>query len=584
MRIILWLIILLETSNCLTQSLYVPDVDNSSYSGKAMFGYQGWFAHPDDQSPRPDYWHWGNLDVIGSGPLEVEMYPDLREYCQTEKYNTVYTLPNGNVAPVFSSGNKQTVQRHMKWVRDYDMDGVFLQRFISEYGDPVVMEFRDSVTTAVMTGCENYGRVFSIMYDGVWDAVDEIKADWMHLVDNIGILDSDRYLHHNGKPLVSLWGFTFYPDATVNQLEELIDWFQSGAAPQYQASIKLGLNDSWFLLDQNWQNTFERVDVISPWSVGRFNNQASYDFYVQNQVVPGKAWCDSMNILFAPVLFPGFSWYNLMDANAPQNEIPRDGGNFFWMQAYGAMQLNTEAMYFAMLDELDEATAFFKTSENNSQSPAQEYWLNLDEDGYDLPSDWYLRCASKATQILRNEISNTAVLGTPPEGIMAVRILEDICGLQFIFPDFVNSGTIDISLDGGMSYTYSTSDDVGVYEITNLLTESADIVVRYPQNQGVSMGQVCLPSDCLISSQVNLSLADECITIFPNPTSDELYIQIGNLEYNINVIDSQGNNIQSYLTNEDIIIDISSLPAGLHFIELVNNTHSLVYLKKILKQ
>ncbi len=27
--------------------------------------------------------------------LTVDMYPDLREYCEDEKFDTAYTLPNG---------------------------------------------------------------------------------------------------------------------------------------------------------------------------------------------------------------------------------------------------------------------------------------------------------------------------------------------------------------------------------------------------------------------------------------------------------------------------------------------------------
>ncbi len=566
------------------QSLYVPTVDNSSYTGKAMFGYQGWFGHPDDASPRPNYWHWGILDVLGVGPLQVEMYPDLREFCEDETYPTAYSFANGNTAPVFSSGNKQTVLRHMKWVRDYDIDGVFLQRFISEYGDPVVMAFRDSVTTSVMAGCETYGRVFSIMYDGVGDAVEDIKADWMHLVDDLGIVDSDRYLHHENRPLVSLWGFTFYNNATVGQLNELIEWFHNGAAPQYRASIKLGLNDNWFSLDAAWLAAFSNVEVISPWSVGRYVDQGSYNHYVQNQIQLGKAWCDANSILFVPVLFPGFSWYNLKDASTQQNQIPRDGGHFFWMQAHGAIQENCESLYFAMLDELDEATAFFKTAEQASQSPSQGYWLNLDADGYDLPSDWYLRCASKATKTLRNQLPNSSTLGTPPEGIMTIRIDESTCLLQFIFPDYIDATQIEISVDGGQTYPYTTIDQVGIFEVAGSPSERYDIMIRYPNEAAVPMGELCLPADCMLKTAVHVNLDDDCIQLFPNPSNSQLYIQVGHQAYQITVFDSQGTIVQSYLTDEDLMIDVSTFPSGLHVIEFVNQNNAQVYLRKLLKQ
>ena len=121
----LWILV---TQTMVGQHLVVPPVDNSTYTGKAMFGYQGWFGHPKDNSPRPNYWHYGNLDVISRDNLNIEMFPDLREMCSSEKYPTAYTHPDGKTAHVFSSGNKETVIRHMKWVRDYNTDGVFVQR------------------------------------------------------------------------------------------------------------------------------------------------------------------------------------------------------------------------------------------------------------------------------------------------------------------------------------------------------------------------------------------------------------------------------------------------------------------------
>ncbi|MDF1572913.1 MAG: fibronectin type III domain-containing protein [Bacteroidales bacterium] len=171
--------------------LDVPVVDNSTLDGKVMFGYQGWFNHPDDGAGL-GWVHWGNFYE----PLRstVDMYPDMREYGQDEKYDAHLTFPDGSMAPVFSSFNRNTVVRHMKWVRDYNLDGVFLQRFISNADSQKGMDHKDTVTTHVMEGCEKYGRVFAIMYDGVANRVEDMQADWKHLVDDIGVTNSDRYL------------------------------------------------------------------------------------------------------------------------------------------------------------------------------------------------------------------------------------------------------------------------------------------------------------------------------------------------------------------------------------------------------
>ena len=53
------------------------------------------------------------------------------------EYETQYTpgkfiLPNGEKATVFSSYDESTVMLHFKWMKDYGLDGVFMQRFVGE--------------------------------------------------------------------------------------------------------------------------------------------------------------------------------------------------------------------------------------------------------------------------------------------------------------------------------------------------------------------------------------------------------------------------------------------------------------------
>ncbi len=552
------------------QKLVVEPVDNSTFKGKAMFGYQGWFAHPDDNSPRPHYWHWGNMDVIGLDPLGVEMFPDLREFCEDEKYPTAYTLPNGDVAEVFSSGNKQTVLRHMKWVRDYNTDGVFVQRFISEYNDKVVMRFRDKTTEFVMEGCEMYGRVFAIMYDGIANRVDDIKEDWMHLVDNVGVTSSSRYLNHNGLPLVSLWGYTVRDDATVEQLEELIEFFHNNPDPKYRASIKLGVGNYWFQENERWLNAMAQVEVISPWMVGRFGQQNEYNNYLNNEIIPGKTWCDANDVLYVPVLFPGFSWHNLKDGRDPKNHIPRDGGNFFWLQLFGALDNDMETLYFAMFDEVDESTAFFKTAENEQQSPAQQFWLDLDIDGYDLPSDWYLRCAGKAAETLRGEIPLSQTLGTPDEGIMTILPGVDDCAMTFIFPNHEDVSVLEISLDGGTTFPYSVDSDAGVFEIRDLAMGNYDVFVRDINSTGnpVPMGQVCISSECNETSVENNPVFKN-IQVYPNPVKSEIKIDGLDGVFEVELFDVMGNKLKSFRSGgSNMVIEVYDLPVGLYILSI----------------
>ena len=58
----------------------------------------------------------------------------------------------------------------------------------------------------------------------------------------------------------------------------------------------------------------------------------------------------------------------------------------------------------AMFDEVDEATAILKAAPRRSDAPDQGYWLTLDADGLDLPSDWYLRVTGEITRMFHGEI------------------------------------------------------------------------------------------------------------------------------------------------------------------------------------
>ncbi len=460
-------------------ALEVREVDNSTLDGKVMFGYQGWFNHPDDGAGI-GWVHWTNFyEPINSS---VDMYPDIREYGLDELYDADLTFTNGRMAPVISSYNRSTVVRHMKWVRDYNLDGVFLQRFISAADNKPHMNHKDTVTRHVIEGCESYGRVFAIMYDGIANKVEDIKTDWMHLVDDIGVTESDRYLNHRELPLVALWGYTVREEATLDQLVELIDWFKNNPEPRYRASLLLGVAWNWYDQGPSWTNAFQDVEVISPW----FSGSTDYD--------RGQAWCDEHNVDFLPVVHPGFSWYNLNGGD--KNAEPRKGGTFFWNELNEVVSKNAKSVYIAMFDEVDEGTAMFKLAENKSMIPKEGYWLPLDADGYTLPSDWYLRTAGLATEVVRGYEDNHGSLITPPEGIMTIRIINEVNdndqgGMDFIFPDFPGETSIEISIDSGATYAYTTPDDAGSFTISPLTEGRYQVFVRHEAGAAeVYMGEV----------------------------------------------------------------------------------------------
>src|SRR4051812_21293972 len=64
------------------------EVDATTLHHKVLCGYQGWFRCPDD--PAKEGWrHWSrDAKKIGPDTLTFEMWPDMTEYADDEKYPT----------------------------------------------------------------------------------------------------------------------------------------------------------------------------------------------------------------------------------------------------------------------------------------------------------------------------------------------------------------------------------------------------------------------------------------------------------------------------------------------------------------
>ena len=139
------------------------------------------------------------------------------------------------------------------------------------------------------------------------------------------------------------------------------------------------------------------MNVVQPWTVGRYGDLAGVDRWKTEQLVPDLAATAAQHQLYMPVIFPGFSWHNL-NPKSPPNQIPRLKGEFLWQQAVNARAAGARLLKIAMFDEVNEGTAMFKTASHRTDAPDQGYWLTLDADGGDLPSDWYLRLAGQITR------------------------------------------------------------------------------------------------------------------------------------------------------------------------------------------
>ncbi len=385
-----------------------PTVDPTTLDNKMLMGYQGWFACAGDGSPMNKWVHWfdtGQSPIASN--LTVDFWPDISELDTDELYATALTMPDGSAAKVYSPWNQKTVLRHFKWMKDYGIDGVFLQRFTSELSNSSNFAWRNGVTTNVRLGAETYGRVFAIMYDisGQKEStlVSTITNDWVYLVGTMHVTDSPRYIRHHGKPVVSLWGFGFNTRTnTPDEAQTVISFFKAagctvmGGVPTYWRNLS---NDSQ--TNTAWADVYRSFDVLSPWLVTRFSTTNSADTFKTNFLLPDLSECKSHGIDYMPVVWPGFSWTNVN--GGPYNQIPRYGGAFYWRQVYNAVSIGCTMLYGAMFDEMNEGTSMFKMAPTAGDLPTGAALVPLNVDGINLPSDWYLRLAGEATKMLRGQ-------------------------------------------------------------------------------------------------------------------------------------------------------------------------------------
>jgi len=394
-------------------------VDPSSLNRKMLLGYQGWFACPGDGSPVNAWIHWFRSQTPAATNATVDFLPDTSELDPDELFSTAMTYSNGTPFRVYAAAQRKTVLRHFKWMRDYHVDGVFLQRFTSELGSPSFLAWRNQVASNVWAGAEAYGRVFAIMYDisgqPAGTLVSRLTNDWNFLVNTMKVTSSPRYQRHRGKPVVAIWGFGFTDrPGTPQDALTVINQFKSagfsvvGGVPTYWRTLN---NDSQS--DPAWADVYRAFDILSPWAVGRYGDNAGADSFQQNLIGPDLALTRSLGLDYMPVIFPGFSWHNLFPGSQP-NLIPRHAGHFYWRQAYNAISANCTMIYGAMFDEVDEGTAMFKLAPSAAELPAQGTFVPLNIDGTNLPSDWYLRLAGAATRMLRGDMPLTAVRPSNP--------------------------------------------------------------------------------------------------------------------------------------------------------------------------
>lgn len=390
---------------------HVRGVDTSTMHKKVMCGYQGWFsAQGDGTGQRWD--HYSSGGRFEPGHCSIDLWPDVSELDADEKYVTSFKHKNGSPAHVFSSHNRKTVLRHFKWMKEYGIDGVFLQRFGATIKSGRGLAGRTIVTSNVQAGANLHGRTWAMMYDlsglRAGDIEKYVIADWKLLIDRMRITRDKAYLRHNGKPVVGVWGVGFNDNRRYSLAEcrRLVKFLKSDRT-YGSNTVVLGVPTGWRTLtrdsikDKALHEVIRLADVVSPWTIGRYETPGQAQEHAKTTARADLAWCGSAGKEYLPVIFPGFSWRNMMKgrrADATLGQIPRRKGAFLWSQAVANRKIGANMTYVAMFDEIDEATAIFKCT-NDPPVGASEF---LTYEG--VPSDHYLWLTGQVRRLVRNEI------------------------------------------------------------------------------------------------------------------------------------------------------------------------------------
>ena len=390
------------------------DIDASTIKGKVMCGYQMWFRAPRDGVY--DRWgHWSAEKTVTADNLTFEMWPDMSEYPAGEKFKVEgLKHKDGSQAYLFSSARPRVADLHFKWMRDYGIDGVFVQRFVGGTSEPNT--FRATGTIALARNAANrHGRVFAVEYDlsgtPTEQLYDMLTSDWKFLVDEMQITSDKRYLHEGGKPVLVIYGF--FPDRFPAEVaNKIIDFFKKD--PKY--GVFLVGSGSWAwrsITDPGWPEVYRRFNAIKPWNVGNWMTAKDG----KTRMASTNNWPDDITeahkaeMLYMPVVYPGFSWDNLMRAYRQLqnvgNPIPRRGGEFFWEQFVTAAKLKADTIFVAMFDEVDEGTAIFKVT---NDPPVGPHFMTYEG----KPSDWYLRLVGRGTMMFRGTIPIEEVIPKDP--------------------------------------------------------------------------------------------------------------------------------------------------------------------------
>jgi len=403
----------------------VKPQDNSTLKGKVMTGYQGWFRTPNDPDGR-GWVHWGNIQ---NGTFTTDMWPDISKYppASLERAAAV-KLASGKPGYLFSSAWPEVVDTHFRWMREHDIDGAFLQRFVSD-NFQAINNSPEWVLANVRAAAHREGRLWAVEYDisGYPDAklLETLQTDWRWLMDHFGVRGDANYARESGQPVIFIWGLSF-PDRHISlrTANAVVDFFRND--PNYGGNYVIGgIPGNWRTLPAEWQEHCRRYACVLPWMSETYAEDLA-DF-------------KKLGLACYAHVQPGFSWANLKHLPGADLTIaytPREGGRHYWGQLSRAARAGSERLFVGMFDEYDEATAILPMSDD---APATPVMPGVAATFYDGPR------AQEQGELVHLPSVQLALGATPPARSTAASNFFVRMGGQIVFP---RAGPYTFSVEG----------------------------------------------------------------------------------------------------------------------------------------
>lgn len=245
--------------------------------------------------------------------------PYVDDYPLECREETNFVLANGTNAQFFNSFCTGVIEKHFRYMVDYKIDGIFVQRFYNS-ANPTDAFYNGGlmVLETVRQMAEKYNKFFAVEYDLSQLTSTSDPNTYIPILENDynNILkpyfSSPNYIYQDGRPVIELWGAGINPTSGLQgtNWQDIIGRYQG--APE-NPWIILGIPHNWldYRIASNdptdYWGAYEKAQCLQPWPVGAFSSISDLQWSLQNELLPGKQQADAMGVKYSGAFTPGGS-------------------------------------------------------------------------------------------------------------------------------------------------------------------------------------------------------------------------------------------------------------------------------------